>query len=439
MVVIESYFNFYGVGKGEFMGFENFESNSLYITRQPIFSELLETIYYELQYKTGFAKLSKDDKNFVETDGLTDGDISTLKVFSNVFSNLGIATTTQNKPAFVNFTPNLIINDFWHEFPTDKVIFQLFLKEIPSDELILKCKEMVAQGYRIAVNNLVLKKEYFPILKLSEIIKVDFIINDEEARGKIAPSLIKMGKTIIADKIGSKEEFEEAKKLGFHLFQGFFFSKPEFIESKDLPTNKLIYLSLLKEINSGEMVFSSLEDIIKKDMSLTFRLLKYINSPFFGLRNEITSIKNAISLLGEKEIKKWASIISITSLSDDKPDELTRLALTRAKFCEIISEKIGLKSESQNLFLLGIFSLLDVFVGRPMEELLGDISLEEKIEKALLGENNKYRTVLNIVVSYEKGNWEMFYKLIQDSELENANIPDLYFKALEWTQDSLSI
>ncbi|PIY20778.1 MAG: diguanylate phosphodiesterase, partial [Deltaproteobacteria bacterium CG_4_10_14_3_um_filter_60_8] len=180
-----------------------------------------------------------------------------------------------------------------------------------------------------------------------------------------------------------------------------------------------------------------LDDIIRHDVSLTFKLLKYINSPFFGLQSVVTSIQHAMVVLGEKELRKWACLIALGRLGEDKPAELVVNTLIRARFCESLAPLAGLPTRSQDLFLMGIFSNVHVIVGRPLEEILETIPIAEEVKAALFGRHNRFREILELVVAYEKGNWPLVTELVIRNHLPEDQIPVLYLQAVEWAGQSI--
>lgn len=222
--------------------------------------------------------------------------------------------------------------------------------------------------------------------------------------------------------------------MGFSYFQGYFFSKPEIISGKDIPGYKLNYLEILKEISRESIDFVNLQKIIERDPPLCLKMLTYLNSAFFGVRTEITSIGHALNLLGEKEIRKWASLVILTNLGKDQPTELMRLSMVRARFCEALAAKVGLSHRQAELFLVGLFSLLDVYLGRPLGEILENIALATDIKEALLGLKNLHGLVLDLVVHYEKGAWDEVQPLIDRLGLDEKEVQEGYASGIEFVE-----
>ncbi|MBI4714625.1 MAG: HDOD domain-containing protein [Nitrospirae bacterium] len=208
---------------------------------------------------------------------------------------------------------------------------------------------------------------------------------------------------------------------------------------RDIPTSKFHYLRLLQEIHQPDLDLDRIEQVIKQDVSLTYKLLLYVNSAFFGWRNEIRSIRHALALIGEKEVRKWTSLLALAGAGEDKPSELIASAIARAKFCEAMAPRVGLASRSQELFLTGMFSLLDAILDRPLRELVNGLPLAREIKDALLGEPNRFRGVLEAVIGYERGDWERFSYWTSNLNIPEEGIPELYRQALQWADQSVSV
>ena len=276
-------------------------------------------------------------------------------------------------------------------------------------------------------------------LQLADIVKVDFKLTSEQDRWKVVQRFSGQSKQFLAEKVETRQEFNEAVKRGYALFQGYFFSKPVIVSGKDIPTIKLNYVQVVKEVNRRELDFYQLEKVIKQDTSLCYTLLNYINSAYFGLREHITSIRHAIVLLGESEVRKWASLVLFTFIGSDRPPEVIVTSLIRAKMCESLASHAGLKGCDSELFFVGMFSMLDVLIGRPLREVLGSMRLSNEVKNALLGLKSKYREVFELVVNYQNGNWERFERSAKKLALNAAIVPKLYLESVDWADQIASL
>lgn len=235
----------------------------------------------------------------------------------------------------------------------------------------------------------------------------------------------------LAEKIETREDFLSARDLGYAYFQGYFFSKPVLLSGKDIPSTKLTYFHLLQDINKQDIDFTHIENHFKKDVSLSYKLLKFINSGTFSFRMEINSIKQALVMLGQKGISKWFSLVALKHIGKDKPNELVITAISRALFCESISKLVGLKNYSSELFLMGMFSLIDAFLDQPLPDVLAHMPISEEIKKALLGENSRFSDIYNMILLYEKGAWETIQIIAAKFTLKENDIVSCYRQSLE--------
>ena len=369
----------------------------VFVARQPIFDIGKNVVAYELLFRTGL-------DNFYDTQ--LDGDESTIKLMTNSFLLIGLETITKQKKAFINFTKKLLIKKAPTVIPNNLLSVEL-LEDIEVDaDVIQVCSELKESGYEIVLDDFVYSDEYKPLVDLADVIKIDFRQTKGDERREIVERFKDCGIKFLAEKVETIKEFQEAISCGYEYFQGYFFSEPVVLSGRDLPIAKLSILQLMNEINVQDVEFEKLEEVIKHDLSLTYRLLRFINSAYFGFSTKIESIRHALVLIGMKEIKKWASIFALSSIGEDKPVELLNVSLVRAKFCEFLADEIGQKRNEHNFFMMGLFSVIDALLDRNMVDVLKDIYIDEEVKGALLGQGNIYSDVYNLVIAYEKGNWE---------------------------------
>lgn len=395
----------------------------VFVARQPIFNTREQIFAYELLFRSG-------TNNFFDQ---LDGDYATSKVIVNSFSVLGLEAMTDNKRAFINFTRNLLVDEVATAFPKNSMVVEILENIEPDDEVLSAVKKLREKGYIIALDDFVFDKKYYPLIEHAHIIKVDFMQTKGRARYDIMKKIPIKSMRYLAEKVETKEEFEKAKEMGYSFFQGYFFSKPVIIQGRDIPGHKLTYLRLMREINRPDADFKDLANMIKSDVSITYKLLKFINSASFAFRTEITSIQHALTLMGLKELKKWLTLMAVSSMSDDKPEELIITSLIRAKFSEALSERTSLRDRSSDLFLMGLLSLVDAFLDQPLEKILEELPISDDIKNALLGGESEFKTIYDIVVSYEKGDWEVLSEAIDHFSLNEFEIPKIYYDSVKWT------
>lgn len=362
-----------------------------------------------------------------------DGDESTAKLISNSLLLIGLDTITKQKKAFINFTKKLLIEKAPTVIPNDLISVEV-MEDIQLDaEVIKACSDLKDSGYEIVLDNFVYNDEYKSIVDLADIIKIDFQRSKGDERREIVEQFKDRGIKFLAEKLETVEEFEKAISYGYDYFQGYFFCKPIIISERDIPVSKLSVLEFINEINMPDVEFEKLEEIIKHDLSLTYRLLRFINSAYFNFSMKVESIRHVLLLIGMREIKKWASIIALGAIGEDKPVELLNISLVRAKFCEFIAEEIGQKRNVHNFFMMGLFSLIDALLDRHMEDVLKDIYIEAEVKTALLGEENIYSDVHNLVIAYEKGDWEKVNDYTEKININESVLPTYYFSSTKWS------
>lgn len=396
----------------------------VFIARQPIFDHKQCVYGYELLYRSGMENVYSG----------SDGDKASLSVIGNTLLVVGSRQMSEGKRVFVNFTRKLLLEGAATYLPKKIGVIEILEDVEPDDELIEAIKTIRSQGYILALDDFILRgNEYNPFLKLVDIIKVDFRQTDDEERKAIAKRFPGSGKVkLLAEKAETREEFDDALKMGYSYFQGYFFCKPVILARKDISGQKTNYLRILKELNADNPSFKSIKSIIEHNPAFAYKLLKYVNSAFFGLRREVSSIMHALELLGEEEIRKWVSLAILLELGNDQPQEILKLCLLRARFSEKLAIQAGYKQQKSEFFFMGLFSCMDVLLGRPMEEILEDLPIQSSIKEALLGKTNPFKTVLDLAISYEKANWVDLPPLASRLEIEESEVPQIYADSLDW-------
>jgi len=320
------------------------------------------------------------------------------------------------------------------------VIVEILEEIEPAAVLIESCRKLKAVGFQLALGDFALALDStHPLLDLIDFIKIDFSERPAPEIKVVIDRIAARGIKFLAHGVDTREEFQLALDAGFDYFQGSFFNKPVVIPNRDIPAYKLNQLRILHELNRDDLDFGSLEKVIKQDAALSYKLLTCVNSVVFGVRPTVSSIRHALTLLGEHEIRKWASMVTLTDLAQDKPSELLVISLVRANFCASLAPIVGMRTKVQELFLVGLLSLLDVIVGRPMAELIQSMPLGSDIQTALLGGGNQYRAILSLVVSYERGDLERFFVQACELNMDEALVTDLYLRSIDLTEEAMQL
>jgi len=400
----------------------------VFVARQPIFTKNKSVFAYELLYRSG-------KQNFYDHN---DGDRATSDVITNSFSVIGIDTLTGGKRAFINFTQNLLKKEMATVIPPNSVVIELLEDIVPDDEILTACRKLKQLGYTLALDDFVAFNQISPLIDLADIIKVDFLKASPDD-WKAMPREIGNGRIrFLAEKVETLEQYEEAVACGYSYFQGYFFSKPEIFSGQDLAPYKLNYLRIIREINQFDGDFDRIEEIVKQDVSLSYKLLRLVNSAAFGLVTKVTSIKYCLVLLGIKEFVKWVTLVSLRSIGEDKPDELVIISLIRARFAELLAFEVGMKDRSSDLFLMGMFSMIDALMDRPFQEIIDEVPVADDVKDALSGTSNSLREVYDLIIAYERGEWDVLTEKTAQLNVSENEVSRLYITALQWVQQIFS-
>jgi EAL and modified HD-GYP domain-containing signal transduction protein len=396
-------------------------TTSFYIARQPILDERGRVFGYELLYRDAIDA----------TACITDGDLASARVLTGALLDLGLDMLTSGRQAFLNVTRPLL-GQVDTLIPPEGVVIELLESVAIDDDVIATCRDLRARGYQLALDDFVPGSAAEVLLPHVAYVKVDVlataahVLNDLPAR--LAPS----GVTLLAEKVESRDVYQQAAGAGFRLFQGYYFCRPIVQSNAAVPAQQLTYLRLLAALSDPDLTTTEVERLVKQDVSLSLRVLRSVNSAAHPIRTEVRSIGQALFLLGIDPIRKWAAVWCLAGLNKGPTPELTTLALMRARTCELIGQRL-LDGWGSELFLVGLFSLLDVMLGRTMAAALGALPLSDTASAALQGEPNTLRAVLDAVVNYERGQWNDEAAAAVPG-LAGA-LPEAYTNALRWTQD----
>jgi c-di-GMP-related signal transduction protein len=400
----------------------------IYIARQPIFSRTKEIYAYELLFRGG-------TENYFT--GI-DGDSATSRVLSNTFFNTGVEQLTSGKRAFINFTKSLLVKKIPLMFPPQFTTIEVLENVEPDAQVIDACSEFSRQGFDIALDDFEYIPALDPVINLAQIIKIDFMKSTKEQIKDYCRRFLPRGIKLLAEKVETAIEFEEALKMGFTYFQGYFFSKPQVIKETEIPALKMNLLRIIAEVKGDAFNVSKLQKLIEQDVGISYKLFRYLNSPFFRRMQEISSIHQAIVMLGEKGVGNFLSVIILSELSQDKPDELIKSSVIRARMCEKLRLEQGKGPDISELFTLGLFSHIDAILDNTMENIMKKLPLSMNIKKTLLGEKNALKDYLDLAVSYQNASWEEVSMLANKLQINQDNLPTIYFDALGWADSVCS-
>ena len=396
----------------------------VHVARQPIFNVEKKVIGYELLFRNG------TDDYFPGSDA----DQATADVINSSFFLKIVDDLSGGKRAFINFSPRLLKHKIITILPSQSLAIELAEPLEIEPEILTACRELKEQGYMIVLDDFVFYQSSEELVKIADMVKVDFVKTSESERLRIARRIKPMGVALLAQKVESYFDFKQAKEYGYEYFQGYFFGRPEVFSGRDIPGYTVNYLNMLREASRSEIDIDKLEQIFRRDVALSFKMLKFINSTFFGLRNKISSVRQALVLLGRKEILKWVSLLALQNIAQDKPDELVTLSLIRARFGELLAFQLGWSKRSDQAFLVGLFSLVDAMLDRPMDDILRELPLEADIVAALLRGDNDLGTLHAMARHYEKAEWDEFAANAKILGIADKDVAELYRQSITWAQ-----
>jgi c-di-GMP-related signal transduction protein len=398
---------------------------TVFVSRQPILDATGKVFGYELLHRetTAASGTQGETAEAAGARGLTD-----------VVLGLGLDTLAEGKPAFLNFTRDLLVSQAATLLPPGKTVIQLRRGLQVDEEVVTACHQLHDAGYRLALD-FISDPESERLLPFVKFLKIDVRSMSTAAAATLVKRFSAGNAKVIAEKVESAEAFKEAKAAGFSLFQGYYFCRPITCKATALPQRKLAYMQLLTALRQPNVGVREIEEIVKHDVSLSYRVLRCVNSAAFGLRSEVTSIRQALVMIGIAPIRKWVSVWSIAGLTSGGTSELATVSLLRARCCELLGEKLGGRVADSEMFLLGLCSLLDAILDRPLEEAVADLPLPADVRTALLGGDNVPRQILDVVIAYENGNWDEALEKARALGLAEDSPATVYSDALKWARE----
>jgi len=398
-----------------------------YIARQPILKKNMKIYGYELLFRSNSVEKVYSD---------TDADQATSRVVMESFYSRGLTSITGGKPAFINFTSRLLQENTATLFPKEQLVVEILENVEPTLEIITACRDLHKKGYTLAMDDFIYRPDYEPLIKISKIIKFDFLLCTPQDIEDMMHQMNLKGKLLLAEKIETFEMFDLAVKLGFSLFQGYFFSKPVTLSAKALSPLKINYVNLLNEVSSEDCLdYHKLAMTIRNDVALSYKLLKLVNSAYYGLRIVVNDIAQAITILGTIEIRKWVFMIALVGLSSDKPDEIIKMSMIRGRFLENLNTKSIRVHSNDCVFQTGLFSMLDVLMDMTMVSALDGISLAGEVRDALVEHSGVLYDLLELATSFERSDWVRVDELTSSLHVDAELVSGEYLDAVKWCNE----
>jgi len=392
-----------------------------YIARQPIFDAGRNLFAYELLFRAGNVQICE----------APDPDAATISTI-DVSLLLGSDSLTDGLPAFINCTRELLIDGTVTALPRDSSVIEILETVEPEPEVLRACANLKKMGYQLAIDDFDGDESRDPLIAIADIIKVDFTLTNDFQRADIAARFSRRGKLLLAEKVETQEEFLAARTLGYRYFQGYFFCKPVTIAASDIRALNPAYVALFSAVYDSVFDIDAIDEAIRQEPSLCYRLLRYLNSAAFGVY-PVRSIKHAIALLGQRELQKWISIVTAIAMAGPRSSELLTIALQRARFLESIANRLEVK-HSAEFFLAGVFSLIDAMLNRQLDSIVATLPLSSSVKDALAGRENQITDVLRLAVSCERALWTDYAKQCAAMGIPESEVWKHYEEARHWVK-----
>jgi EAL and modified HD-GYP domain-containing signal transduction protein len=392
------------------------EVSQVFIARQPIFDRALKVVGYEVLFRNDATNEAR----------VSDDSAATATVVLNALTEIGLERIVGSHTAWINLPRQFLLDGLASALPPRFTCFEILEGQLIDEPFVEAVRELKRQGYRIALDDFAQVEGVEELLPLADVIKLDYLALGRERIAEQMGNLRRYNMQLLAEKVETREDHSYCQELGFDLFQGFFYQRPELISSRRIDLNRDSVLQVIAALQNPALQLDDVEPLIARDISLSLRLLRYINSAFFGLAHEVASVRQAMVLLGLDNIRRWATLTIVGSLEGES-SELTTTGLIRARFCELAGGTLN--HDRSELFTLGLFSLIDAMLDAPLEDILREIPFPTDMREALVEHTGFMGELLNAVASLEAG-------YIGDAKAVVPNAGELYMEALLWANEA---
>jgi EAL and modified HD-GYP domain-containing signal transduction protein len=399
-----------------------------YVARQPVIDVDENTIGYELLFRNGHQNCFPG----------IDPDEATSKIITHSQLTFGFDQLCQNKLVFINFHEESLLHQFPTSLDKETTIIEI-LEDVPiSDELVEACRFLREQGYRIALDDHNFEEKWRRLYPYIDILKVDisqFGILDLELFAQFVkndyPNI-----TLLAERVETEKQFNNMKEFGYELFQGYYFARPEIVEQPKLSSNRFKMLKLLALMSRMNATYDEISEEIETDPTISFKLLRFISSSDKAKRGKISSVKHALTYLGLYEIRKFVALIAAANLSEDYCDEIYRIAVVRAKFCEYLAHESASEEEQAKTYLTGLLSMIAPILKIKVEDIIPKLPIDSDIKSALLHYSGRYGQYLSVCEFYERGHWRQADGVAAKLDVEPDDMAEAYMLALKWQSEN---
>lgn len=399
------------------------EPPTRFLGRQPILDTNLNLYGYELLFRAGLDNAFSGDP-----------EEATRQVTDNY---LRIVPEATRSTAFVNCTREALLTGVVRLLPPHNTVLEILEDVEPDADVLRSCAALKKHGYRFALDDFLPEPSKLPFVAFADYIKIDFRAADARVRRDIYAMAAGREIKLLAEKVETPEDMEVARAEGCELFQGYFFSRPIICAQRAIPRNHFTYLRVLAALCRPRPDINEIEALIKTELSLCYALLRLVNSALYGLPTRVSSIRNALLMVGDDGIRTLVTIALAGVFAETHSKSLISMAVERAKFCERLAPILG--EEGSKLYLLGMLSLIDAIVQIPMCQLIKSLPLESDMSDALCGQPSPLKIALDLVRCYEAGSWHCCEFLQQSLGITESRAASMYVDSLHWADTAIHI
>lgn len=403
------------------------ETQDIFLAHQPILDERQNIVAYELLFRSGNHGTSK----------VTDDMAASATVMLNTFSHFGAERIIGQHYGFINVNTEMLMSDMLELLPRDQIVLELLETVIPSIDVIQRCQQLRAMGFRMALDDFTYDPAFEPLLGLVDYVKLDLLTTPSSDLPAIVGQLKHRPLKLVAEKLESVEQFKLCRDLGFTLFQGYYFARPEIISGKKADPARMVLLRLLGQI-MGDAENHEIEQTFKQQPGLSFNLLRLVNSVAMGLRNPVGSLNQALVVLGRRQLQRWIQLLIYTvGNASSRNTPLLQLAASRGRLMELLAEeqRPGSKDFHERAFMVGILSLLDILLDLPMPEILSQLSLNSEVREALLSHDGALGKLLSLTEYLEVANFDAAAEIMAKAGIPLATLTEAQLKTFSWVGD----
>nr|WP_086940217.1 HDOD domain-containing protein [Thaumasiovibrio occultus] len=399
-----------------------------FVARQPILNRQMETIAYELLFRDGPKNAFPEVSAEYATSRLLIDRLSALRHSSEKGKASELAFINFPHASIVDLTPTL--------FPKNEFVIEMLESCEPNEELYLAVQKLWGKGYTLALDDFNADPAWERFLPYIKIIKFDLKVTSIDDAKLFIDNHRYLKLEFLAEKVETKAQFHAAAEAGFDYFQGYFFAKPELIKRRSLSPSAITTMRLYKEISQPEVDFAKVEEIVSNDVSISYKLLRYVNTMTTGTAKPVNSFKQALVYLGEERVRRFVYLVATAYATKGKNHTLYRLSIQRARFCETMASKVNLAP--REAFLTGLFSMLDSLLDSPLDELVEQLPLTDRVKSALVKNQGRLGGLILLARAYDRADWPVITRLSQYYQVTEEEVAENYMGSLQWTQEFIA-